>query len=230
VNNKVPEDARLEIKFSAYEAECYALLNWLSLHSAGFIRPYPDRWVNNIYFDTHNNAAYVENLSGASSRTKIRYRWYGKSLVPDTGTLEIKCKRNYFGWKHRYRIITTPYEQGASWITIRKLLLEQLSADGKMWLENNPFPILINRYHRKYFVSSDSKIRITIDTNQAVWDQRFKPYPNYIHRANLPHTLVVEVKFGRKDRDLASKILQGIPIRVSRHSKFMNGVKAISGC
>jgi hypothetical protein len=40
---------------------------------------------------------------------------------------------------------------------------------------------------------------------------------------------VVEFKFARSRRDLASKILQGIPIRVSRHSKYINGVTAIRG-
>lgn len=229
MNYKVPEAARLEIKFVAYEVQYHALLNWLVLQSAGFIRPYPDRWVNNIYFDTHNNAAYVENLSGASSRTKVRYRWYGKSLEPDAGMLEIKCKRNYFGWKLRYKIQNAPYEEDASWRTIRKLLFKQLSPDGRLWLDANPFPILINRYHRKYFVSSDSRIRITVDAHQGVWDQRFKPHPNLKHKANLPHMLVVEVKFHREDRDFASQLLQGIPLRVSRHSKFMSGVKVITG-
>jgi hypothetical protein len=229
MSNKAPEVARLEIKFVAYEDKENVLLRWLNLHPAGFTSPYPERWVNNVYFDTHNNTAYVENLSGASSRTKVRYRWYGKKQNPGAGTLEIKCKRNYFGWKLRYNIQNAPYEEAATWRKIRNLLSEQLSPEGKLWLHFNPFPVLINRYHRKYFLSSDKKIRITVDTKQEVWDQRFKPKPNYLNKTNLPKTLVVEVKFDRKDRELASQVLQGIPLRVSRHSKFMSGVKAIAG-
>ncbi len=68
-----------------------------------------------------------------------------------------------------------------------------------------------------------------MDTRQAVWDQRFKPYPNFKHAANLPRVLVVEFKFDRKDRDQASEMLQGMPLRVSRHSKYMTGMRAISG-
>jgi hypothetical protein len=228
MNHQVPETARLEIKFVAYETNLQSLLRWLRLHHAGFSSPYPSRQVNNVYFDTHNYAAYVENLSGASSRTKVRYRWYGESRGPDSGTLEIKCKRNYFGWKLRYPILEAPYIPRAYWRTVRRSLLEQLPADGKKWFDANPFPVLLNRYHRQYFLSSDGKVRTTVDTKQAVWDQRFKPYPNFKHAANHPHVLVVEFKFDRKDRDLASQILQGIPIRVSRHSKYMTGMQAIS--
>ena len=228
--HQVPELARYEIKFVAYEGNFHTLLHWLHMHPAGFISPYPDRRVNNIYFDTHNYLAFSDNLSGASSRTKVRYRWYGKSLGPDVGTLEIKQKRNYFGWKHRYEVLEKPYAHEANWLAIRRSLSEQLPYDGKIWLDANPVPVMINRYLRKYFVSSDQKVRATIDTQQAVWDQRFKPSPNFNHAANLARTIVIEFKFDRNDRDLASRLLQGVPLRVGRHSKYMNGVRAIQNC
>jgi hypothetical protein len=112
---------------------------------------------------------------------------------------------------------------------IRQALLEQLPPDGKKWLNTSPFPIIINRYYRKYFLSSDGKIRVTMDTKQAVWDQRFKPFPNFINQANLPPALVVEVKFDRNDRELVSQIFEGIPLRVNRHSKYINGLRAVHG-
>ena len=167
---------------------------------------------------------------GASSRKKVRYRWYGESKGPDAGTLEIKCKRNYFGWKLRYEIPDPPYAPEDGWRAVRRALFQQLPRDGRKWLEAYPFPMLISRYRREYFVSSDAKVRVTVDTEQSILDQRFKPYPNFDRRANYPHTLVVEFKFDRNDRDLASEILQGIPLRVSRHSKYINGVRVISGC
>jgi len=229
MNIRVPEYARLEIKFTAYEIFLHTLLHWLHIHRAGFRIPFPDRWVYNIYFDTHSYHAFAENLSGGSSRTKVRYRWYGESIRPDAGALEVKCKRNYFGWKHRYTVSDSPYKSGYSWQNIRQALLERLTPEAKKWLYASTFPIMINCYYRKYFQSSDGKIRVTVDTKQAVWDQRFKPYPNFEHRANLPHTLVVEVKFCRSDRELATQVLRDIPLQVSRHSKYINGVRAIHG-
>jgi hypothetical protein len=225
----IPSDARLEIKFASYEVHLTLLKNWLDMHPAGFKTPYPDRSVNNVYFDTHGYNGYVQNLSGASSRIKVRYRWYGQSCEPAPGTLEVKCKRNYFGWKLRFQCPDTTIQGRGDWREIRHSIAEQLPPEGRMWLDTHPVPVLINRYFRQYFVSADNKVRITIDTRQAVWDQRAKATPNYDCAANLPPTLVVEVKFDRQDRELASNIIQGIPIRVSRHSKYMNGMKAISG-
>jgi len=226
---QVPNDARLEIKFVSYATEYQRLLSWLNKHPAGFSSSFPPRLVNNVYFDTHSYSAFTENLMGVSARTKVRYRWYGSSIEPDTGVLEVKRKRNYFGWKLHYEVPARPYTQGSNWRDIRNNLRAHLSQEGKIWFDANPFPILINRYHRLYLLSADKRIRATVDTKQAVYDQRFKPHPNFSHRANLPDSLVVEFKFNREHRDFASSVLQGMPLRVSRHSKYINGVRAIQG-
>lgn len=224
----MPDDARLEIKFSAYEFQLDTILKWINMHSAGFKVPYPNRAVNNVYFDTHDYASYVQNLSGESARIKLRYRWYGQSCEPDQGNLEVKCKRNYFGWKLHFPCPKLRIEKQNSWHVIKRNLVEQLSPEGRLWLNTYSTPILINRYLRRYFLSSDNKVRVTVDTQQAVWDQRFKSQPNYDRKANLTPNLVVEIKLDRKDRLLASHLIQSMPIRVSRHSKYMNGVQAIS--
>lgn len=225
----VPENARLEIKFVSHAANFDTLMSWIHLHPSGFYPPFPDRQVNNVYFDGYNYAAFTENLSGASERNKVRYRWYGPSIEPCAGTLEIKRKRNYFGWKLRYCVEITPYSPEMSWRSIRNKIRDQISEPGRIWLDSNPLPILLNRYRRRYFISRDGKIRVTIDNNQAVWGQRFRSKPNFTHKANLPDALVVEIKFARKDREYASQTIQGLPLRVSRHSKYMIGVNTISG-
>lgn len=226
---KVPPDSRLEIKFACYEVHQSLLTGWLEKHWAGFNVPYPDRRINNVYFDTYNYDGFLQNLSGASSRTKVRYRWYGYSPEPSSGTLEVKCKRNYFGWKLRYPCPEFSVDKRDDWLKIRRTLASQLSLEGRIWLDSHPAPIMINRYDRQYFVSADNNVRVTIDTNQAVWDQRSQASPNLDREANMPRTLVVEVKFSREERKLAENMLQGLPIRVSRHSKYINGVRAITG-
>jgi len=227
-SDKIPADARQEIKFVSYEHQLPYLLNWVRLHPAGFYQPFPDRWINNVYFDSHSYHSYSQNLSGVSQRVKLRYRWYGKEKLPGAGILELKCRRNFFGWKRRYPVELAPARREDSWKDIRARIHEQISPEGQKVLEVNPVPVLVNRYYRKYFVSRDEKVRITIDIHQTVWDQRYRAQPYFGKKANMPHTLVIEVKFSRKDRDLASQILQGIPVRVSRHSKYINGVQAIS--
>ena len=228
MGSQIPSTARLEIKCIGRESQYDVLFAWLRLHPTGFVVPFPDRWVNNVYFDSCNYSAFAANLSGASARTKVRYRWYGVSMGPEAGALEVKCKRNARSWKLTFPVPKSSYKPGSSWRAIRQELLAHLPPEGKVWLDANPFTVLINRYHRKYFVSSDSKVRVTIDTQIAVWDQRFKPYPNLNHSARLPRIVVVEFKFAPEDQKMVSKIIQGFPLRVSKHSKYISGVQAIS--
>jgi len=223
----VPLDARLEIKFVGYSSLYDQLVSWLRLHPAKFSPPFPDRQVNNVYFDTYGYDAYDENLSGASDRTKVRYRWYGSSLVPDSGGLEVKRKRNYFGWKLRYDVNDLRYDETDGWYEIKHAIADKVPPEARHWLDFNPQPILINRYHRNYFLSDDGRVRATIDTRQEVWDQRYEAWPSFDHRANIADTMVIEFKFSREDRPLASQMLQGIPLRVSRHSKYIVGTTAI---
>ena len=90
---------RYELKFIAEPFEHTRILNWLRQHHTCFVTEYPDRQVNNIYFDTYNYNSYCENIYGSSSKSKVRFRWYGGSKEPKNGSLEIKCKRNQLNWK-----------------------------------------------------------------------------------------------------------------------------------
>jgi SPX domain protein involved in polyphosphate accumulation len=225
---EVPEGCRYEIKFVGRSSEHHRLRGWLRQNFVGFGTAYPDRIVNNIYFDSFDYDSFAQNLSGASQRTKLRYRWYGESVTPDRGDLELKCKRNFFGWKLRSGVAEKPYETGDSWRLVRQRMMAQVNPEGRLWLGQHPFPVLINRYHREYFESSDRRIRATIDSGLTIYDQRYKPALNVTRRANIAPTIVIEFKFAREDRDYASDAIQGIPIRVGRHSKYMFGVSAIA--
>lgn len=224
---EIPADARLEIKFVARVTEISRVENWLWMHWAGFSVPYPNRWVNNVYFDTQQLSAYNDNISGSSYRTKLRYRWYGESEFPDKGNLEIKFKRNHFGWKRRFKCEMPSYVEGDRWKDFRVTLGRYLGAEARLWLESRPNPVMLNRYHRQYYISGDKKVRVTIDSRQRVYDQRYKSVPNVSQAANIPETLVIEFKFNRGDRDIASQVIQGLPIRVSRNSKYVVGVKSM---
>jgi SPX domain protein involved in polyphosphate accumulation len=229
LNFTVPTETRCEIKFVASELEYHRLLNWVKQHSACFYEEYPGRQVNNIYFDSLDFQSYRDNISGASSRLKVRYRWYGSSVHPAQGALEIKCKRNQYSWKLIYEIkeILGPKEK--NWRQIRKILSRHLPSEAKKWLDIHPVPILLNRYRRKYFRCKYENVRVTLDTNISVYDQTRKPYPNYSFQTNMPRIFVVEVKFPRELRNKASEIIRDIPIRVSRHSKYICGFSSING-
>lgn len=221
-------DLRHEIKFAAYTV-CYpALRHWLHTHPAGFREAYPERRVNNVYFDTWDYSAYAENLAGISQRAKLRYRWYGSDPGPAAGTLELKLKRNRFGAKQRFAVAEAPYSAGATWAQVRAALRAQLPAGGRLLLDLNPQPVMLNRYRREYFQTADGRIRATIDTDQQYFDQRTGSTPNFSRAAISQDTLVVEFKFAREDRQVAVALLADMPLRAGRHSKYMNGVRAIA--
>jgi len=225
---EMPKNARQEIKFVTNSYNYFQIITWIKMHSYNFSISYEDRWINSIYFDSSNYQAYASNLSGQSARTKLRYRWYGNKRLPSAGQLEVKNKRNYFGWKNTFKVYEDPYSHGDNWKAVIRRISSQVPYEASNILKMYNFPIIINRYKRNYFCSIDKKIRITVDRNQVVHDQRFDSFPNLDKKANLPDTVVIEVKFHRNDFELASDIMQSFPVRVSKHSKYINAVDAVS--
>ncbi len=221
-------DMRYEVKFVASVTRYHELEQWIRLHPEGFRTAYPPRRVNNVYFDTHDLAAYRENLSGVSRREKLRLRWYGERAGAERAVLEVKHRRNQLGWKTLYRVGAIDLETG-SWASLIRELRGELPGDGRLWLDSHPLPVLINRYDRQYFEHPEGAVRVTLDRNQRVFDQRFVSRPNLSKLSNLPASLVVEVKFGQLARPLGSQVMQGIPIRASRNSKYTIGVQSILG-
>jgi hypothetical protein len=118
--------------------------------------------------------------------------------------------------------------EGASWTELRRGLRGELDSRARLWFDANPQPVIINRYRRRYFESFDRRLRVTIDWDQRVLDQRVVPAPNLSRLANLPESMVIEFKFAPEDRAYASEAIQGFPVRVSRNSKYVIGVQAIA--
>jgi SPX domain protein involved in polyphosphate accumulation len=224
-NSSLP---RYEIKFIAEPLEYNRVLNWLGQHHSCLQMEYPDRQVNNIYFDSFTHHSFSENIIGSSSKSKVRLRWYGASKNPENSSLEIKCKRNQLNWKLIYKIQGKLGAEGWSWRRIASEIRMQLPLEAKKWLEMYSQPVLINRYVRKYFVSRDKKIRVTLDRDLYIYDQSRKPFPNYSLKSNLPKVLVLEVKFPKELRDHVVHNFGDIPLRGSRFSKYVSGFLSIN--
>ena len=106
---------RYEIKFIADSLEYHRVLNWLFQHPSCLQIEYPDRQVNNIYFDSLVHHSFCENIFGSSSKSKVRLRWYGEFRNPENSSLEIKCKRNQLNWKLIYGIQEGLGKEGWNW-------------------------------------------------------------------------------------------------------------------
>jgi len=227
---KVPKENRFELKFVAYETYYYDVLHWIKIHKYAFKKEYNKRIVNNIYFDSHYYDSYKDNIFGSSSRTKVRYRCYGEFDKLSKGSLEIKYKRNIFGWKQRYKINDFILSSKKyNWKEIYLLFYKSIPAEGRVWLEKNPVPTIINQYLRDYFISNNNKIRITVDRNHFVYDQRYSYYPNIKKNILTQPIVIVEFKFNRNDRKEAEELFENMPIRGSRNSKYVNSIRAVTG-
>lgn len=223
-----PHDVRYEIKFTASPREASLVQGWLATHRAGWRTLHPDRVVNNVYMDTLDLQAYIQNQSGDSERRKLRFRWYGRTWASSTGgTLEVKCRQDSIGWKYNARV-DWPFDlTRRSWQAWRDGVRAFVPGPHRMLLDARPMPALVNRYQRSYFGSRDGRLRLTVDTNLQYWPQLGAARPRLLHPAHVAEAMVIEVKCAVADRDLAGEAVGQIPWRVGRNSKYATGVESI---
>ncbi len=86
---------RNEIKYFLYGTNRKALFIQYKLSSLLLSKSYPDRWVNNIYFDNINLDLFNQSIEGISKRSKVRLRWYGDFHSLKDPVLEIKSKSGH---------------------------------------------------------------------------------------------------------------------------------------
>lgn len=227
------DNYRSEIKFICYQHNYHLIKNWIRLHNFNFFKEYEDRNINNIYFDSLNYRAFNDNLTGLPSRLKVRYRWYGDLLSnkkSNEGALEFKFRKNIYGFKEIFKVKDLTINSNSNWKDIKKKILHSLSPKHKILFQLNCEKILINRYKREYFRSKNKKLRVTLDQNIQIYDQRFAlEKPNFTIKNYTQNYLVIEFKFNKEDKKLINDLDINIPIKVSRNSKYINGIRSVLG-
>lgn len=229
--SKFLETARYEIKFNSKSSEFNIFNQWLLNHPLGFKEIFEKRTINNIYFDGYDLEAFHENLTGISSRTKLRLRWYGGDVAaPINPTLELKLRRNILGWKISDKLNIPGVDLSAiSWNELSRIFNEQISKDLLIHYFTSPLPVLMNRYDRNYFLSADGKLRVTMDRNLHFYDQRTGRKMNKTRENISPDMIVVELKFNADDYDVATNFAKDIYIPRTKNSKYVVGVQSILG-
>ena len=190
-----------------------------------FIRSFSPRNVNNVYFDSLDKVNYHKNIDGISDRFKIRIRWYNNLFGSvKNPKLEIKIKKNSQNYKNIYQLSNFKFEKN---LFYKKKLND--------WLNNANIPYgvkkllesfrlsSINSYHREYFVSINSKIRITLDSKMIFYDVD----TDKIFQINKVDNFysVIELKYDSKLSIEGNKIANEIPFRVTKHSKYIIGIE-----
>jgi len=205
---------RHEKKYRLLECTDQEVRQVLLHHPLSFRKAYPDRYINSLYFDTNNLQSYQENQAGISQRLKYRIRWYGKSIaMVSKPNLEKKIRDNQFG---RKETVALPDFKLAD--------AEQLQRIAAAHIPAILGPKVITRYRRSYLISSNQKIRATIDTEVCYYGF------NNFHWLPMPHkdpAVILELKCEKAAVDLLTSANQNIPFRITKNSKYVNAIHAL---
>ena len=69
-----------------------------------------------------------------------------------------------------------------------------------------------------------------LDKNIQIYDQRFAlKKPNLKLKNYTQNYLVIEFKFNKEDKKFINDLDINIPIKVSRNSKYINGIRSVVG-
>lgn len=225
-----PSALRYELKMDCEQVFLPQVKSWVQLHPVGFRQAFPDRWVNSLYMDTPDLDTLNDHLEGVPVRRKFRYRWYGENLGDACGQFEIKNKNERVGWKLIQSVEIQFDLRSQRWMVVHQKMIEYLSQ-----VKNNLFleilkvsrPLVIISYLRKYYISGDGQVRLTIDCQQKAFDQWMSVYPNLLFRLPSSDNLTIEIKSEVSEARNLADILASFPLRTHRHSKFVTAVSTL---
>jgi SPX domain protein involved in polyphosphate accumulation len=227
IDNKATPHSRrrYERKFVVSDLQYEQVLSIIKHHPAFFKEIFKQRKINNIYLDTHDLRTYFDNVYGNTHRVKVRIRWYGDTFGPvEKPVLELKIKDGLAGKKRSYALNPFTIDRDFT-----RLSLSQAFDHPRLpeWVKEklaSYTPSLLNSYKRQYFLSRNRKIRVTLDkemTYYAVSARNNTFAKKYIENQKV----IVEMKYSLEEADTASQITQHFPMRMTKSSKYVNGIE-----
>ncbi len=218
---------RYERKFFIDQLNLQEAMVLVKRHPAMFSEIYPPRYINNIYFDHPLLVNYSDNINGASIRKKARVRWYqdlfGNVARP---TLEFKIKEGLMGTKISYPFPTFDFQKGFSEIYFRDLIRSSSMPPETTYYLETVEPVLVNRYRRWYLATPDKAFRITLDAELNYYHLKKTNNQFLFHQADR-QSVILEIKYQREHDPLADRISSGFPFRMTRSSKYVQGIERV---
>ena len=222
-------EPRYELKMSCEERAYPLVLAQLRLHHAGIRTLYPSRLVQSVYLDTHDSRALSDNLAGISERHKLRLRWYGPDTRQVHGTLERKNRENMLGTKDTLELAEPIDVEGTTRLDFARRLRQLATPEWRRLLEGDMEPALWVAYDRDYLTTADHVVRVTVDRSLRFADQRYRVRLSPDRPTPTPRLLVVEFKAPLSARERLEELVQEMPMRVDRCSKFVLGTSPLHG-
>ena len=222
-------EKRRELKFTTNEIYYSDIINWIKNNKVNFKKHFPKRLINSIYFDNYSYSSFKENIYGDSKKTKIRLRWYNTFFFSIDGFFEVKKRDNIYNYKKTIKIPNLAIKPNSNFKEIIQTLKFNLEPIDTIELDARPFPTIISQYTREYYIDFDKEIRITIDRNIKTFDQRLSNKINLKNEITIPNLMVVEFKFKDASINKLLNSFNNFPLRLSKNSKYINGIRAASG-
>jgi SPX domain protein involved in polyphosphate accumulation len=221
-------DPRYERKYVVSGLSCHQVQALVKLHPAMFSEIYSTRFVNNLYFDSPNMWHHYSSIQGLSDRVKVRIRWYGDLFGHvERPALELKFKRGSIGRKEVYPLPQICIDGSLQKDALLKIFKQSDIPDS---LKHDLMPLgfsLLNRYQRTYFQSMDGRYRITLDTGIEYY--YIQGHSNtFLHKSINLKDSVVELKYDPEEDEGADHICQKFPFRMTKSSKYVNGIESLS--
>ena len=220
--------ARYERKFFISHLTRYKIESIIRLHPAAFSEIYYERTVNNIYLDSFNMKNYFDNVSGSERRTKVRVRWYGDLLGNiERPKLELKMKEALVSNKISFHLDGFSIDGNFSRDTLHGLFKTSQIPD-VLKLDLICLDIsLFNSYRRKYYLSSDGRYRITLDSDLEFYEHScFKN--SFLNRTIDRINTILEVKYDTAYNEEAERVTSYFPFRMTKSSKYIVGLERLN--
>ncbi|MFT5483242.1 MAG: SPX domain protein involved in polyphosphate accumulation [Halieaceae bacterium] len=219
-NNSKTTPWRCELKIPLQYRQYVNFDRWLVDNGIRRDKPYADRVVHSVYLDSADFDDYLDNVSGISARGKIRLRWYNDAV--DGLVVELKNKRGKLSQKELIQLQNCTGRAPLDSSDVR-LALRSHPRSAQLARQLALFPTLHARYSRSYYEIS-SGIRMTVDSD--ICYQRLYPMASR-HLAHSAVDRVIEIKYSQSRQADVASILQGMPARIFRHSKYVIGVDSV---
>jgi len=186
-----------------------------SLYSKNFIKKFPLRKVNNVYFDDYDFTSLNENIDGLSVRKKHRIRWYGNAFNISDKTIEIKLKNEFLNTKENFLVPSQKLKSLMDIPIFYKELMNLVLESDNLNLFNlmvSKRPTLFNTYERMYFEDPINNVRITIDDRL----EYFSPITKMKYKEKF---IIIEAKYNNEQK-FQNNFNN---LSLTRYSKYVKG-------
>ena len=133
-------------------------------------------------------------------------------------------KRGFLGRKHAVNFDEFSISEELNLSKLYKP--KNLIIDSKYLDLRSLYPSLLNRYTRKYFLSSDGRFRATLDHDQSFYNLFQRPKFNRLPKPKIDKaSVILELKYAYGEDKIANKIISELPYRVTKSSKYVTGMQ-----